>query len=327
MLETSARLLRLLTLLQTRRFWSGQELSERLEITPRTVRRDVERLKRLGYPVEGTPGVAGGYQMGAGASLPPLQLDDEEALAISLGLFALTNGSVEGVEEASLRALVKLERVLPAHLRKRAALLRTTLQPLDRSGPRVNSVLLTTLADAVSEHRSISFCYENKQRQSSERSVEPAGIVHTGQRWYLVAWDHSRKDWRTFRADRIQGTVELGQRYAPRPLPDDGDLRSYVHRSVNVQPYGVEVRVLAHTSLSRIATRVGPHAATLEAVGAERCRMIVRATSLNNVAAWLLYLDLDFEVEGPDELREQLCHLCGRIERATGKAGKKIHPR
>jgi len=318
MLETSARLLRLLTLLQTQRFWSGQELSERLEITPRTVRRDVERLKRLGYPVDGTPGVAGGYQMGAGASLPPLQLDDEEALAISLGLFALTNGTVGGVEEASLGALVKLERVLPARLRQRATMLRTTLQPLVRPGPRVNSTLLATLASAVGEHRVISFNYGNKRGESSDRTVDPVGIVHTGQRWYLVAWDHNRQDWRTFRADRIVGNVELGPRYAPRPLPDEGDLRAYVARSVNVEPFGTEARVIVHAALGRVATLVGPHAATLQAVGPERCRMILRAASLNSAAAWLLHLDLDFEVEGPPELRDHIHLIQERLRRAVG---------
>jgi len=317
MLDTSTRLLRLLTLLQTRRFWSGQELAERLEITPRTVRRDVERLKRLGYPVDGTPGVAGGYQLGAGASLPPLQLDDEEALAISLGLFALTSGTVSGVEEASLRALVKLERVLPARLRKRATALRTTLQPLDRTGPRVNSQLLAMLAGAISDHLEVSFSYENKQGTCSDRCVDPAGIVHTGRRWYLVAWDKTRQDFRTFRVDRILGSAELGQRYTPRPLPDGGNLQSYVARSVTVEPFGSEVRVIVHAPLARLRPWIGQDSATLHAVDEQRCRLIARASSLSSAAAWILHLDCDFEVEEPAALRDHLRSLQARLGRAA----------
>src|SRR6187551_2049736 len=272
MLETSARLLRLLSLLQARRFWSGAELADRLEVTDRTLRRDIDRLRTLGYPVEATPGVAGGYQLGAGATLPPLLLEDDEALAISIGL-RTAGHRVGGIEDASLRALVKLERVLPPRLRRRADALRASIVQLDTSGPRIDSDVLTELATARQEHLQCSFDYVARGKESSRRTAEPAGLVHTGFRWYLVAWDVNRSDWRTFRVDRITSAVELGGPGVPRPLPEDGDLRKYVSRSVSTDVYEHQAKILFHAPLEVVAERVSPATGVLERVHDNGCRL------------------------------------------------------
>ncbi len=318
MLDTSARLLRLLTLFQTRRFWPGQELAERLEVTSRTLRRDVDRLRSLGYPVTATPGVAGGYQLGAGASLPPLQLDDDEALAVSIALGIVTSSTVTGVDEAALRALVKLERVLPSRLRHRASALRAAIQPLSRSGPRVESSLLSALASACGDRLQCRFRYTSKDARASQRTVDPAGLVHTGHRWYLVAWDTDREDWRTFRADRIAGKVSVGERYSPRPLPNDGDLRQYVSQSVAVGVYGHQARLLLHAPLERMRNRVSATAGVLEPVNETHCRLTTGAQSLESLAVFILLLGVDFTVEEPKELLDHLRQVRGRIDHALG---------
>jgi predicted DNA-binding transcriptional regulator YafY len=219
MVGTSARLLRLLTLLQARRSWSGRELCGRLEVTSRTLRRDVDRLRSLAYPVHSTSGVAGGYRLGAGTELPPLLLDDEEALAVALGLRTAAAGSVTGMEEVVLRALTKLEQVLPARLRRRLSALHAAIVPLARGGPTVDARTLATIAGACSEHAQLTFGYRGNDGVRTSRRVEPAGLVHTGWRWYLVAWDLNRADWRTFRADRIEAKVTTGARFFPRSPP------------------------------------------------------------------------------------------------------------
>ena len=204
MVGTSARLLGLLTLLQSRRSWTGGELCGRLEITARTLRRDVDRLRSLGYPVHSTSGVAGGYRLGAGTELPPLLLDDEEALAVSLGLRTAAAGSVTGMEEVALRALTKLEQVLPTRLRRRLAALHAAIVPLARRGPAVDAQTLAAIASASGEQARLAFGYRSNDGARTRRQVEPAGLVHTGWSWYLVAWDLTRADWRTFRIDRIE---------------------------------------------------------------------------------------------------------------------------
>lgn len=318
MLETSARLLRLLSMLQARRFWSGSELAERLEITDRTLRRDIDRLRSLGYPVEATSGVAGGYQLGAGASLPPLLLEDDEALAISIGL-RTANHRISGIEDAALCALVKLERVLPPRLRRRADALRATIVQLDTSGPRIESDVLATLARARQEHLGVRFQYVARGKDATARTVEPAGLVHTGFRWYLVAWDLDRSGWRTFRVDRITGNVELGARAMPRPLPEDGDLRKYVSRSVSNDVYSHQARIVFHVPLEVAAEHVSPTAGILEPVDAGNCRLITGAHSWYVLAMHLAVVGFDFTVEDPPEFLEHLRLLHGRLGRALGE--------
>src|SRR6266545_6447022 len=203
MLETSARLLRLLSLLQTPRAWTGAELSERLQVSGRTVRADIDRLRRLGYPVHATRGAVGGYRLSAGTALPPLLLDDEEAVAVAVGLRTAAGGTVTGIEETSLRALAKLEQVLPTHLRGRVNALHTHIVATSKGGPTVDAAVLTTIAAAARDRHRLRFDYRTHDGSASIRSVEPHRLVHTGRRWYLLAWDTDRQDWRTFRVDRI----------------------------------------------------------------------------------------------------------------------------
>ena len=313
MLETSARLLRLLALLEGRRFWTGQALSEQLEVTRRTLRRDVDRLRRLGYPVESSGGVAGGYQLGVGAVLPPLLLDDEEAIAISLALRTLATGSITGIEEPSLRALGKLERLLPERLRKRMRAMRGAVVPLPFAGVRANADVLTTLASASRERRVVTFEYTNNSGQHSEREVEPHGLVHTGARWYLVAWDRNRDDWRTFRADRIANVPEPAGVFTPRVVPGD-DLADYVARSVASAPFIVHAKVILHAPIDRVAPKVTP-SARLVAAGPDRCVLQVAGPSLDRLALYLAGLEEELEVLEPPELRDALERLAARLSR------------
>ena len=325
MLQTSARLLRLLSLLQARRFWSGAELAERLEITGRTLRRDVDRLRVLGYPVNAASGRAGGYQLGAGAALPPLLLDDDEALAVTLGLRTAASGTVTGMEEAALRALAKLEPLLPARLRRRVNALGSAVVALHYDGPSVDARLLSTIAGACRSQQELSFRYSDGQARSSQRCVEPHGLVHAGRRWYFVAWDTDRRDFRTFRVDRIVnivGSVSSGRRFLPRPLPE-GDLASYVARSVSQKPYTYQARVVLHAALETVAERVSPLAGRLQRLDAARCRLETGAHSLGSLALHLAMLGVDFEVEEPVELAEHVRMLAARLTRAAKPVSKR----
>jgi len=317
MLGTSARLLRLLTLLQSRRSWTGPELVARLEVTARTLRRDVDRLRSLGYPVDSTSGVAGGYRFGAGTELPPLILDDEEALAVSLGLRTGAAGGVAGMEEVSLRALTKLEQVMPARLRRRLSALHAAVVPLARSGPTVDAGTLAAIAAACRDSARLAFGYRDNAGAGTDRQVEPAGLVHTGWRWYLVAWDLGRDDWRTFRLDRIAGQVTTGASFFPRP-PPEGGLAAYVSRSVAVAAYPVRASVLLHAPIAEMARKVSPSAGVLESAGPNRCLLHAGAPSLDALAVWMSLLGVDFEIRDPPEAREHLRRLAARAARAAG---------
>jgi len=320
-LGTSARLLRLLTLLQTRRSWPGPELCARLEVTARTLRRDVDRLRSLGYPVQSTSGVAGGYRFGAGSELPPLLLDDEEALAVSLGLRTAAAGGVSGMEEVALRALAKLEQVLPVRLRRRLTALHATVVPLARGGPTVDAHTLAALAAACRDNQRLAFGYQGKDGAPTSRQVEPAGLVHTGWRWYLVAWDLGRADWRTFRVDRIAGNVTAGATFFPRS-PPEGGLAAYVSRSVSLAPYPVRARVLLHAPIAEMARKVSPSAGALESVDARSCLLHAGAPSLDALAVWMSLLGVEFEVRDPPEARAHLQALGERALRAAGVRGR-----
>src|SRR3954467_15558360 len=227
MLETSSRLLDLLSLLQARRDWPGPELAERLEVSRRTIRRDVDRLRALGYPVESLTGPAGGYRLRAGAALPPLLLDEEEAIAIAVGLGTAARASVTGIEDASIRALVKLEQVLPAHLRRRVTALGSATIAAPAPGPTVDPQHLTTIAAACRDTECIRFGYRSRDGTETRREVEPHSLVNLGRRWYLVGWDRDREDWRTFRIDRLSHPRPTGARFTPRTVPAK-DAAAYV---------------------------------------------------------------------------------------------------
>ena len=234
-MSTSSRLLALLSLLQTPRAWSGSELAERLEVSRRTVRRDVDRLRDLGYPVEGTLGVEGGYRLAAGAQMPPLLLDDEEAVAIALGLRTVATNAVTGIDEASIRALAKLEQVMPPRLRSRFAGLAAATGSLDWGEPGVDPAILTTIARAIGSGERMRFRYRAADEEESRRDIEPNGLVAVGRRWYLVAWDVDRGDWRTFRVDRIVDPWTTRSRGPRHELPDGLDPVTFVERQTLAQ--------------------------------------------------------------------------------------------
>ena len=245
---TSSRLLTLLSLLQGRRDWPGGELADRLEVSGRTIRRDVERLRELGYPVESMTGPAGGYQLRAGTAMPPLLLDDDEAIAIAVGLRTAAGGSVTGIEETSVRALVKLEQVLPSHLRRRVRALQTSTMTLAPApgGPQVDPQHLTVIAAACRDHERVRFTYRARDDASTRREAEPHSLVNVGRRWYLVCFDCAREDWRTFRVDRMTRPATTGVRFEPRALPAR-DAAAYVAQSLSAAPARYEARVTVRT--------------------------------------------------------------------------------
>jgi predicted DNA-binding transcriptional regulator YafY len=318
MIDTSARLLRLLTLLQARRFWTAADLARRLEITERTVRRDVDRLRSLGYPVRGTSGTAGGYELGAGATLPPLLLEDDEAAAVSIALRAAAGGTIAGLEQPAVRALAKLEQVLPTRVRRRVEALGAAIVPLHRPGPPIDPALLVTLAGGCRDREALTVAYRDVAGATSERSVEPHGLVHSGQRWYLVAWDRGKADWRTFRVDRIAGATPTGARFTPRRLPAP-DLATYVSRAVSSSVYPFQAKVVLHAPREAMAARISPLAGQLEALDERRCLLRAGAGSLENLAAWLAMLGVELEVLEPRELVDHLRTLAERIARAAAR--------
>jgi predicted DNA-binding transcriptional regulator YafY len=315
-LETSARLLRLLSLLQGRPAWPGPELAARLGISARTLRRDVDKLRELGYPVLATSGTAGGYRLGAGAELPPLLLDDEEAVAVAVGLRTAAGGSVVGMAEASVRALAKLEQVLPSRLRYRVDALRTITLPLPGTGPPVDPAILTVLATAARDRQRIRLSYTGRDGAQAWRSAEPHRLVHTGQRWYLLAWDLSRAGWRTFRVDRIAAPQVTGPRFVPREVPG-GDAAGYVSRSVSSAPYRYQARVRLHLPADVAAARVPPTVGHLEADGDQACILVTGASSLAPLAIYVALVGAEFEVIEPPALADYLLVLAARLTRAA----------
>ncbi|MBP2477989.1 putative DNA-binding transcriptional regulator YafY [Crossiella equi] len=314
MKETSARLLRLLTLLQMRREWSGGELADRLGVTGRTVRRDIEKLRDLEYPIESLKGAAGGYRLGSGADLPPLLLDDEEAVAVAIGLRTATNESIEGIGEASLRALVKLEQVLPSRLRRRVAALQIATVPL-RPMPTISSDTLTTIAAACRDTERLRFDYRGHDGTDSLREVEPHHLVTWGRRWYLVAWDTARRDWRTFRVDRMRTRTPTGPRFTPRQLPT-ADPASFVSEGVSrLRQYSSTVRlpVDADTAQERGFATWG----RVEPESGDSCLLHVTGSDMQGLAWGLGMLGIDFEVVDAPELAEHLLAVADRLRRAV----------
>ncbi len=312
MLETSARLLELLSLFQAQRYWSGSGLCERLEVTPRTLRRDVDRLRHLGYPVHSTSGTAGGYQLGAGATLPPLLLDDDEAVAVAIGLRTAASGTVTGIEDASVRALSKLQQVLPQRLRRRVTALQSFILPLAANGPAVDGEVLSVIAGACRDCECLRFSYRAKDGAGTQREVEPHRLVHTGRRWYVVAWDRDRANWRTFRVDRIEPRIKTGLRFTPRE-PPDGDFAAYASKSVAFAPYPWRAKVILHASVEDAVERVPHGAGTIESLDDHTCVLHTSACSLDSLSVYLALIGFDFEVREPPELAERVRMLAARF--------------
>jgi predicted DNA-binding transcriptional regulator YafY len=304
-------------MLQARRDWTGPELADRLEVGVRTVRRDVDRLRRLGYPVRSTPGVAGGYRLGAGASLPPLLLDGEEAVAVAIGLRTAVSGGVAGIEETSVRALAKLEQVLPSRLRRRVNAVGSATVPYPRSGPAVDPEALAVIATACRDHEQLRFRYRSREGNSSRRLVEPHRLVHTGRRWYLVAWDGEREDWRTFRVDRIEPRLSADRRFVPRDPPAE-DIAAYVSRAVSSARDRYQARVILRAPLAQVASRVPQGAGTLEAIDEHSCLLRTGSDWLGGLAVYVADIGVDFEVLDPPELIDRVRRLADRFARASG---------
>jgi predicted DNA-binding transcriptional regulator YafY len=317
MLATSSRLLRMLALLQQRREWSGGELAARLEVTTRTVRNDVERLRQLGYQIRSATGPAGGYRLGAGSALPPLLLDDDEAVAVAVGLRAAAAGSVTGIEDASLRALIKLERTLPARLRPRVDALRTATVSAAGGGPAVDGNTLATIAGAAHRHERLRFEYAGHDGQVSDRDVEPHSLVYTGRRWYLLAWDTHRGDWRTFRADRVRPLPPTGPRFVPRE-PPGGDAAAYVLRGVRSLVWRYQVRVRLRVPAAVAAERSTATSGGITPIDENSCELVTGADSLYDLVTYLGKFDVPFTVLEPPELRDMLRELAARYAAAAG---------
>ena len=316
MTDTSSRLLTLLSLLQARRDWPGSELAHRLDVSGRTIRRDVERLRGLGYPVESLTGPAGGYRLRAGTAMPPLLLDDDEAIAIAVGLRTAARASVTGIEETSVRALVKLEQVLPTHLRRRVSALQSATTTLPAGGPTVDPQALTAIAAACRDFECVRFAYRGRDGVASRREAEPHSLVNLGRRWYLVAWDRGRRDWRTFRVDRLSGPASTGVRFTPRDLPAT-DAASYVSQSLSAAPNRYEARVTLHAPADTIRKRVPAYWGTIEPLDDERCEYRTGDDDLDWLAVRVAMLGVDFDVHEPPELAEHLLLLARRLERAV----------
>ena len=325
MSQTSSRLLELLSLLQGRREWPGAELADRLEVSGRTIRRDVERLRELGYPVESLTGPAGGYRLRAGTAMPPLLLDDEEAIAIAVGLRTAARASVTGIEETAVRALVKLEQVLPAHLRRRVGALGSATIASPVGGPTVDPQHLTVIAAACRDTERLRFAYRRRDGTDSRREVEPHTLVNLGRRWYLVAWDRGREDWRTFRVDRLARPASSGVRFTPRRLPAK-DAAAYVERSITGAPHRFEARITLHAPADAITGRVPPHWGTIEPIDGRTCQFRAGDDDIGWLAMRLAMLDVDFDVHEPPELIERLGALGRRLSRAVAAPSKRPVP-
>jgi predicted DNA-binding transcriptional regulator YafY len=315
MLETSARLLRLLSLLQARRDWTSTELATRLAVTTRTVRNDIARLRGLGYPVDARPGVAGGYRLGTGGALPPLLLDDEEAVAVAVGLRTAASGSIAGIEETSVRALAKLQQVLPSRLRRRVSALQSYALPVPSRGPQVDPDVLTLIASACRDHERLRFDYRAHSGASSRRSVEPYRLVNDQRRWYLVAWDVDRDDWRTFRVDRIEPRPPAGPRFPPRPLPPDQEIAAQVARGVGAATWRYRARVIVHAPAAHVRGRL-PIPVEVEPLGEDRCAFEPGSDHPEMLALYLGMLDADFTIIDSPDLAAALRTLTNRYQRA-----------
>lgn len=315
MLETSARLLRVLALLQAQRDWTGAALAARLDVTTRTVRSDIDRLRRLGYRVHSTTGSAGGYRLEAGNAMPPLLLDDEEAVAVAVGLRAAASGSVAGIEETSLRALAKLEQTMPSRLRRRIDMLRAATVSAAGAGPTVDAGVLSAIAEAVYRCEQLRFDYRDRSGAESRRRAEPHRLVYTERRWYLLAWDVDRADWRTYRADRIRLRTPNGPRFAPKEPPEEAV--AHVLRGLGQSAWRHQAVIRLYEPVEAIGAMLPPGSGLLEPAGERECLWRTGSDSLRDLTTFITGLGLPFKVEAPQALRDHLAMLAARYAAAV----------
>lgn len=315
--DTSARLLELLSLLQTPRDWPGSELAGRLGVSPRTVRRDIDRLRELGYPVQATMGAVGGYRLAAGTAMPPLLVDDEEAVAIAVGLRTAASHPVDGIEEASVRALAKLEQVLPSRLRHRVGALAAATVPMPTGdGPPVDPQTLVVLAGAAANRERLRFAYRSADGTETRRLTEPYRLVTAGRRWYLLAYDNNRDDWRSFRVDRIGEPLATGVR-VPARVPPEQDAAAFVTDRLYASAPTYEVVAILRLPAEEVVRRLGGAAGDVEPIDGRSCLLRGQADTLEWTASRLLMLGCEFEVREPPELVAYLRALGARATRAA----------
>ncbi len=315
MADPTARLLALLSLLQAGTARSGRELAERLGVSARTLRHDIDRLRGLGYPVDATRGAVGGYRLGAGGKLPPLLLDDEEAVAVTVGLRVAAG--ISGVEEAGARALAKLEQVLPSHLRPTVDALRSAIDrapentDTDAPDPEVDSAALQAIAGAISDVEWLRFDYDDEPRL-----VEPYRLLSWQRRWYLVARDPQDDSWTTYRVDWMRLRMPTRRRFDPQPLPG-GDYTAFAMRTIAASGWKVHARLLIDASAEHVLNRINPAVGVVEPIDDTHCVLVTGADSLDTVAAYIGMLMMDFTVESPPELLPRLQVLSDRYARAV----------
>ncbi|MCP9275322.1 helix-turn-helix transcriptional regulator [Mycolicibacterium arenosum] len=317
MSETTSRVLQLLGLLQSRRVWSGEELADRLGVTGRSVRRDVDRLRDLGYPVHASKGHGGGYQLGAGAALPPLLLDPEEAVAMAVCLRVAAGGSVAGVGESALRALSKLDQVMPSRLRAQVSAVHEATVTLT-SGQQQDLVepdVLMTLARASRDHEHVALSYTDIRGNVTQRRLEAYQLVTTGRRWYLLAYDRDRDDWRSLRLDRMSDVRALGSTFTPRAAPDAA---TYVQRAITSSPYRYVARVRYFAPKDVVAQTFSASTVQIEPDGDDACIVTAGADSAEVMVPYLALPGCDFEVLSPPEVVEAVRVVAERLARAAG---------
>ncbi len=319
-MNTSARMLRLLSLLQTHRYWPGAELAHRLEVSSRTLRRDIDRLRELGYTVDAVRGVAGGYQLRAGGSLPPLLLEDEEAVAIAVGLRTAAAGAVTGMEETSVQALTKVIALMPPRLRRRMDALRSQTVPAPLyAGPTVDSETLTALAQGCRDDEALTFHYTARDGETTHRRVEPHRLVSMGRRWYLVAYDRDRHDWRSFRVDRISAPALTRQKFLPRDLPAE-DALAFVRSGIQSMPQRYAVRVRVEVEPDVVRRAVG-HWGTVTEEG-DAAVLEMNVDSLEWPVMVLAQVGAPFGDVEPPELRDMLARTADLFSHAATSWGQ-----
>ncbi|OBK70960.1 YafY family protein [Mycobacterium sp. 1274761.0] len=312
--ETTSRVLQLLGLLQSRRVWSGEELAERLGVTTRSVRRDIERLRDLGYPVLASKGHGGGYQLGAGAALPPLLLDPDEAVAMAVSLRLAAGGTVAGVGESALRALSKLDQVMPSRLRSQVAAVAAATVTLTSSDSAVDPAVLMTLARACRDKEHVSASYVDRADNATERRLEPYQLVTTGRRWYLLAYDRDRQDWRSLRLDRMSDVRARGTTFVARDAPDAA---AYVRRSISASPYRHVARVRYFAPEEVVAKHFSPASVTIEADGPDACIVTAGGDEPERMVYYFATVGVDFEVLEPPEVVYAVSSAAARLRRAA----------
>ena len=318
--DPTGRVLRLLSLLQTHRRWSSDELAGELGVTARTVRRDIDRLRLLGYDVDAVPGREGGYRLAAGSHLPPLMFDDDEAVAIAVGLWSATAAPLEGIEETALRALAKIEALLPDRVRRRTQAITTNMTAYrwygDEASIDIESV--TVLTDTCRDAEQLRFDYTDKEGQPTRRLVEPHHLVAVDERWYLLAWDVRRDDWRTFRLDRLAEPRRAGVRFERRPIPD-GDPAAFVAKNLGRVPQPFEVELQLTVGTDELLSEMHWLEDRVTVRGDTKTRIVVRGRTTSQLAAQVARLAVRFEARvvgtstAADDVRGQLVDLSDRL--------------